>query len=251
MFVAEHAFFGLFFAAGQLFALLAPDPGDRAGEDPDGPVPVVVEPAADKRRFAVGGDRDGVAEPGGAFLFGAAGELSARWVQVVPERVKTQAAPFSPSSPGAPISAVLPSPESATLVPNPPCPDLAGGGELRALLTPDSTGAREHPGRALGAVVLPAADQRRVAVGGEGDETPNSLLPSSPPVSFDPCWLHTPATERVNTQAAPTAVLSSGPPTSAVPPSPRARPPRRIGLPRSRLPGQLRSLLGPDSRPCV
>ena len=38
---------------------------------------------------------------------------------------------------------------------------------------------------------------------------------------FAPCWLHTPP-ERVNTHAAPTPLLSSGPPTMAVFPSPES-----------------------------
>ncbi len=75
------------------------------------------------------------------------------------------------SLPGAPISAVLPSAESATLVPNPPSlPISLPAGQLRPLLGPHPARAREHPRRALRAVVVPAADQRGVAVGGERDE---------------------------------------------------------------------------------
>src|SRR5262249_7440766 len=47
---------------------------------------------------------------------------------------------------------------------------LAPTGELRSLLAPDSVRPGEHPCRALADVVVPAADQRRVAVGGEGDD---------------------------------------------------------------------------------
>src|ERR1700683_2861101 len=43
------------------------------------------------------------------------------WVQLLPERVNTQAAPL-PWSPGAPTMVVFPSPESATLEPNCPLP---------------------------------------------------------------------------------------------------------------------------------
>src|SRR5580692_2658900 len=44
------------------------------------------------------------------------------WVQVEPERVNTHAAPLSLSSFQPPISAVSPSADSATIVPNLPSP---------------------------------------------------------------------------------------------------------------------------------
>ena len=57
------------------------------------------------------------------------------------------------------------------------------------------------PGPPISAV-LPSAES--------ATSTPNWLLPSSPPVSFGPCWLHIPP-ERVNTHTAPVAMSSSGP----------------------------------------
>ena len=81
------------------------------------------------------------------------------WVQVDPERVNTHAAPtpaglnVPPLSAGPPISAVLPSAESATLVPEFAFPDVVEHGlsgvaravELSALLGPRGPRAREHP----------------------------------------------------------------------------------------------------------
>lgn len=89
------------------------------------------------------------------------------WVQVVPERVKTQAAPLRNSLRGAPISAVLPSAERATLSPNPACSGLTGTGELFSLLGPGRARASEDPRRPDVAAVAGAADQRGVAVGGQ------------------------------------------------------------------------------------
>src|SRR6516225_8761233 len=59
--------------------------------------------------------------------------------------------------------------------------------------------------------VLPSADS--------ATELPWRLVPAPPlPTSLAPCWVHTPPL-RVNTQTAPTEVLSPGPPTMAVLPS--------------------------------
>ena len=70
-------------------------------------------------------------------------------------------------------------------------------------------------------VVARAADQGGVAVGGQRHahaETGPGLPVSSLAVSFGPCWVQV-EPERVNTHAAPTPLLSSGPPIRAVLPS--------------------------------
>src|SRR2546430_8354620 len=144
------------------------------------------------------------------------------WVQVEPERVNTHAEP-GPSS-GPPTSAVLPSEDSATLTPKllrlrPLAPVPVSFGPCWAQVEPERVNTHAAPVAPLS----PGPPIRPVVPSGPPSATfaPNSpadpsLLTSSPPVSFDPCWLHV-SDERVNTHAAPMPLLSPGPPISAVP----------------------------------
>ena len=175
------------------------------------PLASLSSPAADQRRVAVGGERDEHAEFA-CCRSSPPVSFAPCWLQTPPERVNTHAAPVAVSSSGPPISAVLPSAESATLVPNSPSPVSPRAGELCALLGPGRARAREHPRRARAGVVAGAADQRRVAVGRRAPRCSRIRLRRSrpPPVSFSPCWVQV-EPERVNTHAAPVCRLSSGP----------------------------------------
>ena len=85
---------------------------------------------------------------------------------------------------------------------------LARAGELGALLRPGGARAGEHPSRTGCTFVVVPADQRGVAVGGQGDapsEVAMGVAP--PPVSLEPCCVQV-EPERVNTQTAPAKVLS-------------------------------------------
>src|SRR5205814_1805571 len=109
---------------------------------------------------------------------------------VDPERVNAQTAPALPLSYGPPISAVLPSPDNATLEPcsAPPTAPAPTSFEPRwdhvepdrvnnnpapapapAPAPPSRPRPREHPRRPPAAVVTGAADQRRVAIGRQRD----------------------------------------------------------------------------------
>ena len=95
-------------------------------------------------------------------------------VQTPADRVNRNAAPTMFESLSAPTSAVLPSAEMATAAAEGAGLLASLGTQLRALLTPGGTGAREHPGRAADRMllsfsspmtaVLPSAEMRdRVA----------------------------------------------------------------------------------------
>src|SRR5262249_25468762 len=138
------------------------------------------------------------------------------WVQVDPDRVNAHAAPLNMLSPGPPINAVLPSEESATPAPNSgplisPLPVSLAPCRLHVDPTRVNTHAAPtselSPGPPISAV-LPSEESAAL--------TPNLPPPVSPaPVSFA-CSLQV-VPERVNTHAAPTLVLSSRAPISAVP----------------------------------
>ena len=139
------------------------------------------------------------------------------WVQTEPERVNTDAAPALSLSLGAPISAVLPSEESATLLPKStgnrwPTPVSSEGISVACFVQAESARVNtdavpmvpDCPSGAPISAVLPSEDSATL--------TPNSP-PASGSVSFDPCWAQAEPV-RVNTQAAPAPL--SGPPISAV-----------------------------------
>src|SRR4029077_14472204 len=153
------------FGAGELRALLAP--GDAgAGEHPGRPETAVVRPAADERGLTVRGQRDAATEVTMAFLV-AGLELRAL---------------LAPGDAGA--SEHPDRPVVAAIAGRTDQRRLAVGGqrhasaevaladapfarELRALLFPARARMREHPSRPVTAFVGRAADQRRVAVGGQ------------------------------------------------------------------------------------
>src|SRR5207249_701374 len=64
--------------------------------------------------------------------------------------------------------------------------------------------------------VLPSEDRATLPPNSPPLQQPAVLSP--PPVSFSPCWVQV-EPERVKTQTAPTPLLSTGPPISAVLPS--------------------------------
>src|SRR5215218_6127472 len=131
---------------------------------------------------------------------------------------KAQAAPVPLLSRQAPISAVAPSAESATLVPNSPSPAPSSGvsfGPCWVQVDPERKNSHAAPLVLLSAkpptsAVLPSAESATA--------TPNRPSPvSPPPVSFCPCWVQVDP-ERVKTQAAPLLCSSFQPPISAVSP---------------------------------
>src|SRR3954452_14501362 len=141
------------------------------------------------------------------------------WVQVPPERVKAHAAPTNPLSKGPPIRAVLPSADSATLMPKRPKPLSSLPVSFVACWVqtpPERVNAHAAPTPPLSPgppirAVLPSADSATL--------WPNWPVPvSSLPVSFVPCWVQAPP-ERVKAHAAPTKPLSVLPPMRAVLPS--------------------------------
>src|SRR5437588_2271559 len=118
------------------------------------------------------------------------------------------------------MSAVLPSPDNATLVPwsaAPAAPVPTSFDPCCAHVDPER--ANTHPAP----VLLLSCQPPISAVPPSPDKatlTPCSAAPTAPlPTSFDPCCDHVDP-ERENTHAAPVLLLSCQPPISAVPPSP-------------------------------
>ena len=165
--------------------------------------------------------------------------LAPRWIHAPGEPVNTHAAPRSPLSFGAPISAVLALPDSARLKPNSPAPFSPMPWLVQlAVQSPTSLGpcwvvAPGEPTNNHAAPTLPLSNGAPIsAVLPSADSatlTPNPPAPFSPvpwlvqlpvqsPTILAPCWIHAPG-EPVNTHAAPTPLWSLKPPTSAVSPS--------------------------------
>jgi hypothetical protein len=146
------------------------------------------------------------------------------WVHFDSERVNTQAAPTLPLAAGPPTSAVLPSlEESATLVPNwpePISPLPVSFAPCGVQVEPERVNTHAAPTLALSpgppsSAVLPSGESATLE---PTSPAPTSPEPSKNSWSFAPCWVQV-EPERVNTQAAPTLLLSAGPPISAVLPS--------------------------------
>src|SRR5689334_308471 len=111
------------------------------------------------------------------------------WVQVEPERVNTHAAPMLSLSPQPPIRAVLPSEESATLLPKFPSPLSSAPvsfGPCWVQVEPERVNTHTAPALFAGPpikAVLPSEESATLQ--------PNSPVPlSSAPVSFGPCWMN-------------------------------------------------------------
>src|SRR5262249_39659676 len=143
------------------------------------------------------------------------------WLNSPPLRVNTHAAPMPTLSLFPPTMAVLPSPDSAT--------EMACWA-LPTASVPTSLGCWHHPpipGQRMNTHVAPAKPLSRFpptmavwpAPDSATDRLCGALPPASAPTSLPPCWLHTPPLW-VKTHTAPAALLSAGPPTSAVLPSP-------------------------------
>src|SRR5580658_6986345 len=141
------------------------------------------------------------------------------WVQAVPERVNTHAAPTEALSYGPPIKAVSPSDDRLTelpcaALPIAPLPTNLGPCWLQT--APARTNTQDAPAPEASpyppsSAVLPSADK--------ATDAPTNSSPLRPVGSnLEPCCDQTPA-ERVKTQAAPIVELSSAPPISAVLPS--------------------------------
>ena len=131
--------------------------------------------------------------------------------------MNTHAAPTSRST-GAPTSAVLPSEDSATLLPKkgmPTTPAPVSFSPCWVQVEPERVNTHAAPRSPLSPhppirAVLPSEDSATLE--------PKSASPIAPPgMSFPPCCVQV-EPERVNTHAAPTP-LSPGPPISAVLPS--------------------------------
>ena len=143
----------------------------RAREHPRRPNERVVVRAADQGRVAVGGQCHAVAERA---TRGPGREL---WALLSPGRARAREHPRRPSLEAVVVAAdqsrvAVGRQRHAHAEPAPPLlvrwgDGLIAGGELRALLGPGRARAREHPRRPNRAVVVRAADQGRVAVGGQ------------------------------------------------------------------------------------
>src|SRR5271154_3014354 len=143
------------------------------------------------------------------------------WVQVVPERVNTHAAPTLVLSCGPPIRVVLPLEESATSRPNSPAPTSplpVSGPACLVQVLPERVNTHTPPTPVLypgppTTAVLPSPERATLA--------PNSIEPVCSVTSFC-CCVQVPS-ERVKIQTAPRCVSnpagSPGPPMSAVLPS--------------------------------
>src|SRR5262245_61530978 len=143
-----------------------------------------------------------------------------RWVQAVPVRANTHAAPVSALSTWPPMSASVPSPDKATVLPNQPLPvspEAVSLGPCWLQFEPALVKIHAPPRSllscsALMRAVSPFADS--------ATPPPNAPAPrSSLAVSFWPCCVQV-EPDRLNTQAAPTPWSSFQPPISAVRPSP-------------------------------
>ena len=141
------------------------------------------------------------------------------WVQVVPERVNTHTAPAPPLSSKPPTSAVLPSDDSATLLPwkaAPTAPVPTSFAPCWVQVVPERVNTHTAPAPPLSSkpptsAVLPSDDSATLL--------PWKAAPTAPvPTSFAPCWVQV-VPERVNTHTAPASTSSAEPPTSAVFPS--------------------------------
>src|SRR5689334_12803406 len=114
------------------------------------------------------------------------------WFHAVPVRVKTHAAPMLRASPGPPMSAVLPSPESATDVPwadAPIAPKPVSFEPCCVHALPDFVNTQTAPTFPLSlwpatSTVLPSEDT--------ATQLPCAADPAAPvPTSFEPCCVHT------------------------------------------------------------
>ena len=136
----------------------------------------------------------------------------------VAERVNTHAAPSAVVVVGAADQRGVPVADSATLAPKlvfAAC--RSSFGPCCVQVVPERVNTHAAP--RVAAVVAGAADQRRVPVRRQRHAGAEPAGPLSPlAVSFGPCCVQV-LPERVNTHAAPTPSLSSGPPISAVFPS--------------------------------
>ena len=214
------------------------------------PTPLLSVGAADQRGVAFGGERDARAEGAFAGLFAAFPvSFSPCCAHVVPERVNTHAAPVPSLSSGrADQRGVCLGGQRHA------CAEFARAGLAAAAVSFSpcwvhfSARAREHPRRAD---CLRCRSGRRSARCCRRRRAPR-LLPNSPapvsplPVSFSPCWVHVSARAREHPSGAD-AVLSVGPPISAVLPSEESatlapNSPAPVSPPLSR---ELFALLGP------
>src|SRR5215471_1950485 len=142
------------------------------------------------------------------------------WLQTPLERVNTHAAPEALLSLKPPSMKVFPSPDTLTAA---PCCTLPAAPVPTSLLpcgdhTPlERVNTHTAPASLLSPLppamaVFPSAER--------ATELPCCWMVPTPPVptSLLPCWVHTPL-ERVNTQTAPSLLLSPMPPAMAVFPS--------------------------------
>src|SRR5580765_1605784 len=147
--------------------------------------------------------------------------LAPCWVHTPPLRVYTHTAPADALSSGPPTTAVFPSADSATdcpWCPAPTAPVPTSFAPCCVHVVPLYVYTHAAPLPALSSgpptmAVLPSAES--------ATELPCLAPPAAaPPTSFAPCCSQLP--RRTNTQTAPAPLLSSGPPTMAVLPSPES-----------------------------
>ena len=141
-------------------------------------------------------------------------------------RVKIHAAPTLPLSFGPPIRAVVPSSESATVVPKCPLPDSSFAVSFEPIcdhVEPERMKAHAAPGPLPSArppmrAVLPSSESAT-----ESPKNRNAAVPPVP-VNFEPCCVHAPLTS-LYAYAEPVLLMpvkSLCAPISAVLPSPES-----------------------------